>query len=198
MPAGYIQPPTDRYPFRPGCGGNSIWSHIERLADFAAMSNGVIVEVGSGCGDGSTHAFELGLRVNPAKYTRHISVNLHPVGGGWEPQENWKFIQGDSRECPTVEGVRLSLLGYIPGIIYIDTEHSYDCLRRELEIWPDLGDEKTLYLFHDVQGFSCLMDAINETIAPGGRFHDTHDFLLIDPDCSGLGALVPKKGWHVV
>ncbi|NBW20399.1 MAG: hypothetical protein EBR82_71770, partial [Caulobacteraceae bacterium] len=148
MPQGYVQPKSNKYAFRDYCGGNSIWDHMVRLADLAAECNGVIVEVGSGCGDGSTHAFDLGLAENPNEFKRHISVNLHPVGGGWEPERSyWSFVQGDSREDDTVMRADLKIAEceqtYAKGIgiIYIDTEHSYECLKRELEIWPDIGDE---------------------------------------------------------
>ena len=200
----YVPPKTDQFPFRPGCGGNSIWSHMERLAEFARLSNGVIVEIGLGCGDGSTHAFQLGLQQNPAEYKRHIGVSDHPVGQDWEPESSyWSFVKGDSRNTVTVKhaGNHLSeidagrMIVHKPGIIYIDTEHSYECLKRELEIWPDIGDENTLYLFHDVHYFAPMTEAIHEAVAVGGRFHDTHDYVLISKECSGLGALVPKSGW---
>ena len=195
MPDGYVQPPTRTYPFRAGSGGNSIWSHMERLADFAKFCSRPLVEVGSGCGDGSTHAFDLG-RQKAHESTQHISVNLHPVGGGWEPiNGQWKFIQGDSREISTVEAVK-ELLEDTPGIIYIDTEHTYATLKRELEIWLQIADEDTLYLFHDVVGFPEMTVALLEAVAPGGSLHDTHYYLLIEETCSGLGALVPRKGWQ--
>ncbi|NBW22791.1 MAG: hypothetical protein EBR82_84080 [Caulobacteraceae bacterium] len=152
----------------------------------------------------------MGLAENPNEYKRHISVNLHPVGGGWEPERSyWSFVQGDSREDDTVYEVQKMLPHentttpsgnpdakmVCPGIIYIDTEHSYECLKRELEIWPDIGDEKTLYVFHDTVGFPHMTQAILEAVAPGGRFHETHDYKLLWHTCSGLSALVPKAGW---
>jgi len=197
MPDGYVQPPTGTYPFRAASGGNSIWSHMERLANFAYCSNGVIVEVGSGCGDGSTHAFDLGIQAKRDRNKQHISVNLHPVGGGWEPESGaWSFVQGDSREQSTVDAVKAQLKR-TPGIIYIDTEHTYATLKRELEIWPEIGDKDTLYLFHDVVNFTEMTPAVLEAVAPGGKLHDTHYYLLIEESCSGLGALVPRKGWQI-
>ncbi len=212
MPQGYVQPSQIRYPFRPNCGGNSIWDHMERLADFARLCDGVIVEVGSGCGDGSTHAFDLGLAANDRPYSHyHISVCIHPVAGDWEPTAPyWEMVVGDSREQSTVDAVRNELhwvatgpsardfpygIDHTPHIIYIDTEHTYATLKRELEIWPDLGDENTLYLFHDTVCYPEMAKAIEESVAVGGRFHDTHDYRILWHTCCGLGALVPKAGW---
>jgi hypothetical protein len=82
-----------------------------------------------------------------------------------------------------------------PGIIYIDTEHSYECLSRELEIWQALGNEKTLWVFHDTVGFPAMTQALYEAVAPGGRFYETHEDRLLWHTCSGLSALTPKAGW---
>lgn len=213
LPPGYVQPVHPDYPFRQGAGGNSTWAHMVRYAELARYCpRGIIVEVGIGCCDGSTHAFDLGLRkhVVPASERLHIGVDIHEqADGSWGPKSEWfHYIKGSSQLAETVHYVR-EMLTVIhadrveqryPGILYIDTVHEYEFLRRELEIWPQLVAPDCLVLFHDTYQYgphepAPLTQAIIEAVAQGGILHETHRYYSISEECSGLGALVPLAGW---
>lgn len=211
MPHAYIPPSVDRWPFRPGAGGNSIWSHMERLADIASRA-AVIVEVGIATMTGSTHAFELGLQASPAAKgrKRHIGVDIHEaISGPWVPQSDWwQFVSGDSRSAGTVCRVRNLLTVdtdgggsefLTPDILYIDTMHEYPQLKAELAVWKALVGPNTLLLFHDTHmggQYNSMTDAIRELEA--SDLAASHRYVQISTECEGLGALVPVGGWKGV
>jgi hypothetical protein len=207
MAKDYVQPQSERYTFRPGCGGGNIWAHLERLADIAARAS-TIVEIGIATCTGSTHAFDEGLKVSPAPYKRHIGVDIHPVANpAWAPKaEWWSYVKGDSREAATVARVQALLTlpatdGYpgdflAPDIIYIDTVHEYEFLAAELGNWEPLASDATLWLFHDTylngpEHRHHLTDAIEEFAA---KHADRWRYVSLSEKCSGIGALVPLKG----
>lgn len=207
-PEGYIYPASSKYDFRYGSGGNSIWLHMERLAEFARKApNGVIVEVGVGCCDGSTHAFDLGLQASavPKENRLHIGIDIHPEANPeWAPtSEWWQYVCASSQEESSVDEVRNRLIFahshgdlfyQYPDILYIDTVHEKPFLARELEIWPALCGPKTIYLFHDTWlggSYNPMTDAIKE-FAKEGKVRDTHFYVDLSTDCSGLGALLPR------
>jgi len=217
LPGGYVQPVHPDYPFRAGAGGNSTWAHMVRYAELARYCpRGIIVEVGVGCCDGSTHAFDLGLQkhIVPASKRLHIGVDIHEApDGSWGPKSEWfQYLCSSSQDQETVDkvwdmlpqypGENGKLARWAPGILYIDTVHTYEFLKRELEIWPQLVGPDTLMLFHDTYQFgphepAPLTQAIIEAVAPGGILHSTHEYFSISEECSGLGCLRPIAGWPV-
>lgn len=214
---GYVQPASDRFAFRDGAGGNMIWLHLPLLADLASRApSGVIVEVGTGCGDGSTHAFDLGLRANPAPdaMKRHVGVCDHPPADEWTPDAPWwRFVKGYSTDPDVTEAVRDLLVDpevgrvHRPDILYIDTTHDYATLRAEMALWTcdadghgGVGGPRTLYLFHDTYmggAYNPMTEAAKETVRRGGRLRGTHEWRDLSTACSGMGALVPKVGREV-
>jgi hypothetical protein len=205
MADGYEQPTSDRYQFRPGCGGGNIWKHLPRLADIAAKA-GTIVEIGIATCTGSTHAFDLGLQQSKAPVKMHIGVDIHDSANPeWAPRTPWwHYVKGDSREPATVAAVRDLLTwagtdGYPgatipPDVIYIDTIHEYDFLKTELANWEPLASDHTLWLFHDTYLLGTrhpLTDAIEEFAE---AHQDRWRYFSLSEECSGMGALLPVKG----
>jgi glycosyltransferase involved in cell wall biosynthesis len=115
---------------------------IERAA---RLSNGFVLELGCSTGTGSTLAIQRGLKdgTNPL----HISVDLedHLV---WRPEVDWwHLVIGDSRD----REILAQVMKYhrSPGLIFIDTEHTYNQMKAELELWSAIANENTVWLFHD-------------------------------------------------
>src|SRR5882724_3316188 len=206
-PPGYIAPPTNRYPFKEGAGGNSIWLHMERLADFASRAK-VIVELGTGTCCGSTHAFDLGLKVSnaPDSAKGHFAVDIYDeLNGEFRPKAPYfHYTQGDSRAVSTLEDVQEAMARHFRigagemfppvDILYIDTIHEYEFLKAELETWQYLIDPQTLCLFHDTYlggSYNKMTEAIKEMVAENGPLADTHRYMEISTHCNGLSALRP-------
>lgn len=227
MPFAYVPPDCSMWEFKPGAGGNSIWEHLPRLANMAACC-GVIVEIGIASMTGSTHAFDLGLQASEVAPGRkfHIGIDIHEtVAGPWVPASPfWQYVSGSSQDAATVEKVRQALTLRVDGgeeitlpidILYIDTVHEYEFLKKELETWLPLIGPHTLVLFHDTHrggNYDRMTDAIMEMVEdqtlqyvhsgevltprkPAGPLYHTHQYDQISTTCEGLGALVPKAGW---
>lgn len=206
-PPGYIAPSNARYPFKEGAGGNSIWLHMERLADFAARAK-VIVELGTGTCCGSTHAFDLGLKVSnyPDKDKGHFAVDIYDyLNGEFMPKADYfHYTQGDSRAAVTMDEVLEEMKEHfgvtytvdLPpvDILYIDTIHEYEFLKKELANWLEIIGPNTLCLFHDTYlggSYNPMTDAIKEMVAEDGPLFLTHRFQEISQHCNGLSALRP-------
>jgi hypothetical protein len=163
-----------------------------------------VLEIGCGNLNGSSQAFLQGLaeyRSHPLHDPRFVSVDLHdpagfPLDGSWYAGYPalarcgfWDYVRGDSREPETVRQAQRSL-GAKPDVVYIDTEHTYEQMAAELDLWmPLVGTPGTLWLFHDtwMSGeYNTMTDAIKE------RCPDTHAYADLRVDSNGLGALVPK------
>jgi hypothetical protein len=190
MPHAYRPPDCKKWKFKAGAGGNSIWEHLPRLAEFASRA-GVIVEIGIASMTGSTHAFDLGLQASDAAPGRkfHIGVDLHEsVAGPWVPQSPfWQFISGSSKDPATVEKVKHALSmdngsgEVVPlsiDILYIDTVHEYEFLKEELANWLPVIGPNTLVLFHDTHRggrYDRMTDAIMEMVEAPVYEYDADD-----------------------
>src|SRR5215471_13730645 len=115
------------------------------IEEYARKSNGFVLEIGPGRGTGSTWAIQQGLKdhTNPL----HVSVD-HQDYMDWKPDVSWWFLViGDSREHMTaalaVDDDR------VPGLIFIDTDHNYEQMKDELQVWWPESNEETVWLFHD-------------------------------------------------
>lgn len=137
------------------------------LAEHAAN----ILEIGAGHGNGSTRAFERGLKNSEhagKSHLTHITVDIDPERPHLKPvsTENYHYraVIGDSR-CSQTYAANLS--DFRPDIIYIDTEHTYDVLKKELGALTAAGLiwYGTVLVFHDTWMFgkyNTMTDAIKE------------------------------------
>lgn len=226
MPHAYVPPDCGKWQFRPGAGGNSIWEHLPRLADFAEQC-AIIVEIGIASMTGSTHAFDLGIQASDAPPNRkyHIGIDIHPsVSGPWVPKNPWwQFVSGSSQDPATVERVKDILTCGLDGynaatlpidLLYIDTVHEYEFLKKELENWLPVIGPHTMVVFHDTHRggrYDRMTDAILEMVAEpvsvpkaygatdfdrdAGPLYETHQYVQFSESCEGLGGLVPLGGW---
>ncbi len=130
---------------------SNIVLHVPFLR-YLAMRARVIVELGIETGNGSTRAFEEGFALNMEGI---IWVGVDKDVPGRIPEdERFKFCRGDTTHIDTVRTVADVLAGGIrqnasADLIFIDTLHTPEQMRKELEIWPLLGGWNCTYVFHD-------------------------------------------------
>lgn len=153
-----------------------IVGHLERLEQISSDC-GFLLEIGMGDMNGSTLAFRRGMTRNRKSDRLWISVDNEdrrfvPFEDGdatlGVPRKSlvpdfdfWHFVQGNSGIPSTVDSV-LKICGVRKAdVIFIDTDHTYEHLTRELspECWPRVAHSKTVWLFHDTYSL------------PGGQRH---------------------------
>lgn len=162
------------------------------LVEEKAKNANFILEIGCAFGDGSTTTFKKVMEENRRKNKLYISVDLEDViipeyrpVGYW-----WHIILGDSRSLETLEKVQDLAKGKLADIIFIDTEHNYNIMEKELEVWKNIAHKDTVWLFHDtwMSGkYNPMTDAIKKFSVenPKWRYED------LSRENNGLGALLP-------
>ncbi len=94
---------------------------------------------------------------------------------------------GDSRAPHTRDRV-LDIAGWRrPGLIFIDTDHTYDQMRDELALWHHIAGYDTVWLMHDTHmggNYNLMTDAIKDFAAANGWVYD--DFRT---EAHGLGRM---------
>jgi cephalosporin hydroxylase len=161
---------------------------MPRLQEFASKA-GFVLEIGCGAGNGSCRAFRRGLALSPAKDKLHISVDImdgHPCYD--RPTESyWHKVTGDSRDRATAEAVKAICGDRRADIIFIDTDHTYEMMEKELPNWAEFAHDGTIWLFHDTWMFGCfneMQNAIKEFSERNGwRFDE------ITRESHGLGRM---------
>lgn len=151
----------------------------------AAAKAGAVIELGPGKGDGSTLAIQEGCVHHPDPL--HISVDHQDYmeqkpTAGW-----WHLVIGDSRDLGTVRKVSALLGDRSPGLIFIDTHHTYPQMKAELEAWAFLAGPETVWLMHDtwmMGEYNPMTDAIKDFAERSGWSFD--DFRT---EPHGLGRL---------
>jgi cephalosporin hydroxylase len=157
----------------------AIINFMDDIAEAARASNGFVLELGVASGTGSTIAIQEGLADHPNPL--HISVD-HQDYMAIKPEVPWwHLVMGDSRRLetvnkalqviPLVEGRRL------PGLIFVDTDHTYKQMAAELAVWSALATDETVWLFHDTWMFGNRNDDMIRAItefagAKGWTFED--------------------------
>lgn len=183
-----------RYPDQP-----DIAYHMPYLESIATDCS-VIIEIGCGHGNGSTRAFERGMR-NGVMPVALISVDLDPQRPQVQPRLSWWHkVTGDSRDPEVRDKVRdlvRSLCWQYESInavdlIFIDTDHTYDQLMAELLLWRPLANSRTVWLFHDTWMFGVynrMTDAILDFCT---RFPEW-EYVEITRESHGLGMMRWKQ-----
>lgn len=164
--------------------------HMPRLETYAAEC-AFVLEIGCGAGNGSTRAIQAGLAKSP--YDKlHVSVDVDIHQPRYErPDVPWWWkVTGDSRESRTALRVRSIVGPRQADLIFIDTDHTYEVMKKELPLWDQFSHRGTIWLFHDTWMFGTynhMTDAIKE-------FADNRPLVYEDitRDSHGLGMLRPK------
>lgn len=139
--------------------------HLKTLTDLSKRC-AFVLEIGCGAGNGSTRAFQSGLSESPL-HRLHVSVDADLYQPRYErPDVPWWWkVTGDSREFPTAARVRALVGPRQADIIFIDTDHTYEVMQEELEVWQQFAHNGTIWLFHDTWmggKYNHMTDAIKE------------------------------------
>ncbi len=153
-----------------------------------ASRSAFIIELGCGDGHGSLRAMARGLRRSTAKNKLYISVDIRPDRPKFSvPDEDWWFkVTGDSKNYQTLkqvwEQVAHRKLVAVEGddirqadIIFVDSWHSYEQVKGEIDLWKIFAGPRTTWYFHDIWMFGKrqdLTDAILEFAAEDGWKYD--------------------------
>ncbi len=162
-------------------------THMPYLEDVASRC-AVIIEIGSGHGNGSTRAFSRGL-IKTGGWL--LTVDEDPEKPSLWPECEWMPFHGDSRSLTISDEVKQLLTDWqedAPDLIYIDTDHTKPQLAAELQNWFPLATPKTLWLFHDtwMSGmYSPMVEAIEEFCAE----HIEWEYVELTKESHGLGMM---------
>ena len=164
--------------------------HMPFLEEAASQAS-FILELGAGHGNGSTRAFIRGLTRSKYSKVGMVSVDIDPDKPTDRPTVPWwEGVTGSTTDLNTfmkVEECMEDLSYSPPDIIFIDTEHTYDQMKQELEIWYPLSRVYTTWLFHDTNMFGCynhMTDAIKEFADQHGMVYDD-----VSLESHGLGRM---------
>lgn len=154
----------------------------------AQESNGFVIELGIYTGNGSTLMIQEGLEehTNPL----HVSVDWEDRLSDDDKPKNpwWHMVIGDSREFSTLEKVLITSQERRPGLIFIDTDHNYNQMKAELELWGQIATDDTVWLFHDTwmygpPNIEMVSTIINYAEVNGWKYDD------LRTDSHGLGRM---------
>lgn len=169
--------------------GADICEHVPRLEELASGVE-TLLELGPYAGHGSTLAFRRAAEKGRLKrwvsvdIVDHILPYLKPAWPGWS------LVIGDSADPSTAEKVGKIIAPDKFDLIFVDTIHLYEHLKKELEVWSPLAHAKTTWLFHD----TWIMDVLNPMVTAIEEFVERNpgwQYVDISQSCNGLGALVP-------
>jgi len=165
--------------------------HMPTITKLVANKK-VILEIAPDFGNGSTKAILKGI--SPDAVWISVDITDH-INSECRPQIlNWKMVEGDSRLHSTVSKVKELILDFPADFIFIDTIHEKDFLAQELEVWCEVADEDTLWLFHDtwmLGNYNTMTDAIKEFAEKNPQWK----YIDLSEECNGLGALIPVTQW---
>lgn len=162
--------------------------HMPFLEAWASKA-AIVVELGCGHGNGSTRAFARGLERSDAPNKLFISVDQDSRRPDLIPMlPYWHIIHGPSESGETVARVLPLLKGQHANIIFVDTHHTYDQLKKELRVWQPLVGHGTIWLFHDTHMFGVpneMVDAIHEYV----KEHPGWEYIEVTKESHGMGML---------
>lgn len=166
--------------------------HCTILTKYAAKS-ARILELGPCYGDGSTKCLTWGMERSPAPIAKKLYLSVDIINQidkrNIPGLPYWHFLLGDTGKKETIKKIKKEYPGVF-DLIFIDTDHGYDHMKKEMTLFPELAHEKTIWLFHDTfwnGKYNHMTDAIKE-LCP-----KTHQFVNITNESHGLGALYPKN-----
>lgn len=156
---------------------SDIQGHLEFLRDVA---KGFVVECGVRSGV-STAALLAGVVKNGG---RLVSIDVDHCQSIFEGHPDWTFIRGSSIDPNT-----LPVVDVLFDVVFLDTLHTYEHVKAELELWGPRVAPGGMILVHDVDTFKGAGDAVSEWVA--ARKLDYQ----IRHGSNGLGVVkIPKGG----
>ena len=170
-----------------------IAAHMPVLEELASRS-AVVLELGTGFGNGSTRAIARGLARSTRPDKLWVSVDSDLARPEEPPQDvpYWELIHGRTEDPATVAKV-LRHTGYLMAdLIFIDTDHTPEQMMQELALWQALADHRTIWVFHDTHMFGVYNEMTN-VIKEFARVRgwEYFDYSL---DSHGLGMMRHRDG----
>jgi len=170
--------------------------HMPVIEDYASKSS-FVLELGCDTGNGSTRAIARGLLRSSADDKLHIGVDLNNIALVPDLGDNmiepwWHYVVGDTRDERTLEKVKAIAGDRKADLIFIDTDHTYDCMKAELSLWENLAKDTTIWLFHDtwmLGAYNHMTDAIIQFSESNPQWK----YVDLSRENNGLGALFPKS-----
>lgn len=186
---------------------SNIIEHLPILERYGSMCPSIL-ELGCENGTGSTFAFRNAMEKSWGSDAERLWISvdikdqLFPMCRPRLPF--WHFVAGDTTNPETVMSVRKIMEEYCWStfdLIFIDTMHTYDQMKRELELWNIMSTEATLWLFHDT--YMAKIDPITHTVTfPYNSMTDAVKefanyknlvYKDISVTCNGLGMMCSKE-----
>jgi hypothetical protein len=165
---------------------------LPMIGDFAKGKK-VAIDVGVCKATGSTRYITRAMAEDKSTDKVFIGIDHLDQREDFFELEPWQhYVMGDSREQSTIEKCKKILGDRKADLIFIDTVHEYDFLKTELNLWKQLANENTIWLFHDTWMFGFynhMTDAIKEFAQESGIW----EFVNLTKEAHGLGLLKPIK-----
>lgn len=146
-------------------GKNDSDKHFSTLFSIALASETKnIIELGVR-GGGTTLPLLVAANLN--KGTLHsVDINKTSYTPPTELKSNWKFYQQDAIEFLEKWDTSLEV-----GIVYVDDWHSYDHVKKELELLDKIVSPNTVILLHDLMyGNTCPFYHSDLTLGAGDQW----------------------------
>lgn len=147
------------------------WSDIQDHLPFLfEKSGGVVVELGTRGGI-STSALLAGVEVQGGKV---FSIDIDPLcGETFDGHPQWEFLamsSADDNAPQLVLSSHIEKNGFVDDIafidlLFIDTDHTYEQLKNELDIWEPFVKRGGMIVMHDVLTFPEMRKAAEEFCA---------------------------------
>jgi len=161
-----------------------VWSDIqEHLPRLRAEAHGTVLELGTR-GGVSTTALLAGVEERGGiVWSVDVEASSAEIFPG-HPQ--WRFVLTDSRDVETLVsyGLKPPL-----DVLFIDTIHTFEQVREELQAWGDWVRPGGLILFHDTDSYPEIRRAISQWCKPRKV---PYEFL---GGSHGLGVAYPGADW---
>ncbi len=147
--------------------------HMPTL-EVEASSASFIIELGCGDGHGSLRALARGFRKSPFREL-YVSVDQRTDRPQFDDRPTepwWHLVHGDTADTDTAGQVAYIAAGSLADLVFIDTNHTYEHMSRELEVWNRLVSRSAVWLFHDtwMSGtYNRMTDAVKEFAWREGR-----------------------------
>lgn len=154
---------------------SDIQDHLQRIYE---KSRGIVLELGTRGGI-STSALLYGIE----KHGGHVtSVDYNPFcEEAFKGHPNWTFVCSDSCDFNKILA-EAALYGPF-DLLFIDTEHTYERLKRELSIWGPYVRRGGTILMHDVLAYPEMAVAAREYAEANKLEYKIH------PGSNGLGEI---------
>lgn len=169
---------------------SNIAAHMAVLEGYARNCR-VLIEIGAEHGTGSTHAFRCGFEAN-SDPKAWVTVDWKDQIDPWcRPRfPFWKFILGDSRLPETIFAADRQLGFWKADVIFIDTDHNYGQMEKELAAWKNLAAPNCTWLFHDTHMNNQYNPMTNAILEFAER--ENLQYTQLSTECHGLGAMGPR------